>query len=59
MEQQIVTILMLCMDKSSRIVKPINESGTLKNSDCMSGYVLIIGATNRPDSINPALMRLG
>ncbi|CAA2980161.1 cell division control protein 48 homolog C-like [Olea europaea var. sylvestris] len=59
MEQRIVTQLMSCMDESSRIFKPVNGSGTAENFDCMPGYVLVIGATNRPDSIDPALRRSG
>lgn len=59
MEQRIVTQLMSCMDESSRIVKPISRSGTAESSDCRTGYVLVIGATNRPDAIDPALRRPG
>ncbi|CAI9781899.1 unnamed protein product [Fraxinus pennsylvanica] len=59
MEQRIVLQLMSCMDESSRIVKSINGSGTAENYDCMPSYVLVIGATNRPDSIDPALRRPG
>ncbi|KAL2494912.1 Cell division control protein 48-like protein C [Forsythia ovata] len=59
MEQRIVTQLMSCMDESSRIVKPIYGSGTTESTDCRSGHVLVIGATNRPDAIDPALRRSG
>ncbi|CAI9783723.1 unnamed protein product [Fraxinus pennsylvanica] len=59
MEQRIVTQLMSCMDESSRIVKPVSRSGTAESSDCRPGYVLVIGATNRPDAIDPALRRPG
>ncbi|CAA2968944.1 cell division control 48 homolog C [Olea europaea subsp. europaea] len=59
MEQRIVTQLMSCMDESSRIVKPTSGSGTAESSDCRPGYVLVIGATNRPDAIDPALRRPG
>jgi SpoVK/Ycf46/Vps4 family AAA+-type ATPase len=44
MERRIVSQLLSCMDELS--------------SDCNSG-VLVIGATNRPDSIDPALRRAG
>ncbi|XP_071709273.1 cell division control protein 48 homolog C-like [Rutidosis leptorrhynchoides] len=44
MEKRIVTQLMTCMDESH---KPDDK------------YVLVIGATNRPDTIDPALRRSG
>ncbi|CAH1416185.1 unnamed protein product [Lactuca virosa] len=45
MESRIVTQLLACMDQSHRGVK--------------QGYVLVIGATNRPDVLDPALRRTG
>ncbi|XP_047317561.1 cell division control protein 48 homolog C-like [Impatiens glandulifera] len=48
MEKRIVTQLMTCMDISQR---PSFSNET--------PYVLVIGATNRPDSIDPALRRPG
>ncbi|XP_020222036.1 cell division control protein 48 homolog C [Cajanus cajan] len=57
MEKRIVTQLMTCMDQSNRLLQPENES---EGSDGQHpGYVLVIGATNRPDAIDPALRRPG
>ncbi|XP_027362401.1 cell division control protein 48 homolog C isoform X2 [Abrus precatorius] len=47
MEKRIVTQLMTCMDQSN------------SSDDCRPGYVLVIGATNRPDAVDPALRRPG
>ncbi|XP_071706182.1 cell division control protein 48 homolog C-like [Rutidosis leptorrhynchoides] len=55
MERRIVTQLMTCMDESHRVAKPDDSS----NSDGKPGYVLVIGATNRPDAVDPALRRPG
>ncbi|PHU13193.1 Cell division control protein 48 -like protein C [Capsicum chinense] len=71
MEQHIVTQLLTCMDESHRVVKPNDaEESALpsdkRNSEAKSdgsnrgpGYVLVIGATNRPDAIDPPLRRPG
>ncbi|PHT80511.1 Cell division control protein 48 -like protein C [Capsicum annuum] len=65
-EQHIVT---QCMDESHRVVKPNDaEESALpsdkRNSEAKSdrsnrgpGYVLVIGAINRPDAIDPTLRR--
>ncbi|KAK9058993.1 hypothetical protein SSX86_021611 [Deinandra increscens subsp. villosa] len=45
MEKRIVTQLMTCMEEDTRDVK--------------LGHVLVIGATNRPDALDPALRRPG
>lgn len=45
-----MTQLMTCMDQSSRLPTDDSES---------AGYVLVIGATNRPDAVDPALRRPG
>ncbi|KAJ0499935.1 putative AAA+ ATPase domain, ATPase, AAA-type, core, AAA ATPase, AAA+ lid domain-containing protein [Helianthus annuus] len=47
MEKRIVTQLMICMDAAS------------KGADGKPGYVLVIGATNRPDALDQALRRPG
>ncbi|PHT44277.1 hypothetical protein CQW23_18302 [Capsicum baccatum] len=71
MEQHIVTELLTCMYESHRVVKPNDaEESALpsdkRNSEAKSdgsnrgpGYVLVIGATNRPDAIDPTLRRPG
>ncbi|MCD7453560.1 hypothetical protein HAX54_021357 [Datura stramonium] len=71
MERRIVTQLMTCMDESHRLVKPDdaertalptdkrNSAAKLDRPNVEPGYVLVIGATNRPDAIDPALRRPG
>ncbi|KAI4384595.1 hypothetical protein MLD38_002724 [Melastoma candidum] len=61
MERRIVTQLMTCMDESHRSLKPDdgNIDGETLPSHSKPGYVLVIGATNRPDAIDPSLRRPG
>ncbi|PWA67883.1 cell division cycle 48C [Artemisia annua] len=47
-ERRVVTQLMICMDESHRVT-----------TDGKVGYVLVIGATNRPDAVDQALRRPG
>ncbi|KAL5822447.1 hypothetical protein ACOSQ4_020347 [Xanthoceras sorbifolium] len=59
MEKRIVTQLMSCMDESHRLVQPSDANSNSEASDPRPGYVLVIGATNRPDAVDPALRRPG
>ncbi|KAJ0507250.1 putative AAA+ ATPase domain, ATPase, AAA-type, core, AAA ATPase, AAA+ lid domain-containing protein [Helianthus annuus] len=59
MEKRIVTQLMTCMDESHRTSKPDDALETTEMPNGKPGYVLVIGATNRPDALDPALRRPG
>ena len=59
MERRIVTQLMTCMDESNRLVQPADGDKESETSDHKPGYVLVIGVTNRPDAVDPALRRPG
>ncbi|THG11475.1 hypothetical protein TEA_001159 [Camellia sinensis var. sinensis] len=59
MERRIVTQLMTCMDESHRLVQPVDVDPNAESSNSRLGYVLVIGATNRPDVVDPALRRPG
>lgn len=60
MERRMVTQLMTCMDETySPLKSSYDENGDLGDSDNKPGYVLVIGATNRPDAVDPALRRPG
>ncbi|PSS10170.1 Cell division control protein 48 C like [Actinidia chinensis var. chinensis] len=58
-ERRIVTQLMTCMDESHRLVQPVDVDPNAESSNIRPGYVLVIGATNRPDAVDPALRRPG
>ncbi|KAK0598251.1 hypothetical protein LWI29_032940 [Acer saccharum] len=59
MEKRIVTQLMTCMDESHRFVQSNDGDSNSEAYDQRPGYVLVIGATNRPDAVDPALRRPG
>ncbi|KAF2284618.1 hypothetical protein GH714_028210 [Hevea brasiliensis] len=59
MERRIVTQLMTCMDEYHRLILPANANSDSESSNKKPGNVLVIGATNRPDAIDPALRRPG
>ncbi|XP_057784608.1 cell division control protein 48 homolog C-like isoform X2 [Salvia miltiorrhiza] len=52
-EHRLVNELMVCMDEPCGLIKPVDC-----DADGKSGYVLVIGATNRPDALDTALRRL-
>ncbi|PSS24894.1 Cell division control protein 48 C like [Actinidia chinensis var. chinensis] len=58
-ERIIVTQLMTCIDESHRLVQPGDVDPNAECSNIRPGYVLVIGATNRPDAVDPALRRPG
>lgn len=59
MERRIVTQLMTCMDDYHKLVQPAEGKMEKERSDQKPGNILVIGATNRPDAIDPALRRPG
>ncbi|MCL7051937.1 hypothetical protein MKW94_013349 [Papaver nudicaule] len=59
MEKRIVTQLLTCMDKSYEVRGTTDADSGSTTSGKKTGYVLVIGATNRPDAIDPALRRPG
>ncbi|XP_010939645.1 cell division control protein 48 homolog C [Elaeis guineensis] len=59
MERRIVTQLMTCMDESHQTLRSGDANLESEASEKKPGYVLVIGATNRPDAVDQALRRPG
>ncbi|KAG6435433.1 hypothetical protein SASPL_100307 [Salvia splendens] len=57
MEKSIVTQLMTSMDESHVPVEPAGNGASSASSNSRPGYILVIGATNRPDAMDPELRR--
>uniref|UniRef100_A0A7N0T6C3 AAA+ ATPase domain-containing protein n=1 Tax=Kalanchoe fedtschenkoi TaxID=63787 RepID=A0A7N0T6C3_KALFE len=59
MGRRIVTQLMTCMDESRQMLQAASSDSTPEISVQASRHVLVIGATNHPDEIDPGLRRPG
>ncbi|KAE8813084.1 cell division control protein 48C [Hordeum vulgare] len=59
MERRIVTQLMTCMDEFHQNVGSDGGDLDSQSSEKKPGYVIVIGATNRPDAVDQALRRPG
>lgn len=59
MERRIVTQLMTCMDQFHQNIGSGSGNLDAESSEKKPGYVIVIGATNRPDAVDQALRRPG
>jgi ribosome biogenesis ATPase len=59
MERRIVTQLMTCMDEFHQNAGSDGADLDSQSSEKKPGYVIVIGATNRPDAVDQALRRPG
>ncbi|KAJ1257574.1 hypothetical protein BS78_10G006800 [Paspalum vaginatum] len=59
MERRIVTQLMTCMDQFHQNIGTRSGDLDAESSEKKPGYVIVIGATNRPDAVDQALRRPG
>ncbi|CAD6338036.1 unnamed protein product [Miscanthus lutarioriparius] len=59
MERRIVTQLMTCMDQFHQNIGSGSVNLDAESSEKKPGYVIVIGATNRPDAVDQALRRPG
>ncbi|CAM8892089.1 unnamed protein product [Rhodiola kirilowii] len=57
MGRRIVSQLMTCMNEISQSLQAVSSDSTPETSDQAFRHVLLIGATNHPDEIDPALRR--
>ncbi|KAG2608905.1 hypothetical protein PVAP13_4KG006600 [Panicum virgatum] len=59
MERRIVTQLMTCMDQFHQNIGAGSSDLDAESAEKKPGYVIVIGATNRPDAVDQALRRPG
>ena len=59
MERRIVTQLMTCMDQFHQNIGSGSSDLDAESAEKKPGYVIVIGATNRPDAVDQALRRPG
>ncbi|KAI3879335.1 hypothetical protein MKX03_031804 [Papaver bracteatum] len=59
MEQRIVTQLLTCMDEPYQFLGTSAKNSGSARSGKQHGYVLVVGARNRPGALDPALRRPG